>query len=122
MFLLQINLLNTISNGIATHVIDNSVIVLISLLGFVVAIYLLYVGGSRWGESVQDFSRMFLPFVDVTTFPIVTLSLAIVHSSSNVGLIVGGILNVVGMSIFSLCYNLFNFSKSPKTINVFQFK
>ena len=122
MFLLQVDFVSAISTAIATHVLANSVVLGISLFAYVLAVYALYVGGGEFGESADDFSRNLLPFVDVATFPVVTASLAIVHSTSNVGLIACGVLSVLGMSFFSLCYNLLNFSKSPRTANIFQFR
>jgi len=63
-----------------------------------------------------------IPWLDIFSLGVTTICirLAIVNSGGNVALGICNIVSVIIVCLIQILYNLFNFTKSPRTSNYFQ--
>lgn len=95
--------------------------ILISICSFVliVTVILPRINGLIENKVIKSLTLLMVPWVDILTFPVLLVLVLLVNVGSSSVLSALNIITAILFSITQLIYNLINFTKSPKSSNLF---
>ncbi len=120
--LIQLTGLWNIQKNLKKYLTNNSQIISISSFSFVAAIFLIYIFRNFYNHALLKINDYTVPWIDVLGFPIIWVSITSSKVSHHLLIQICGFINLFGLCLIVLCFNLLNFSKFPKVYNLFQFK
>jgi len=79
-----------------------------------------YLGGWLINDEFGKLSLLVGPWIDVFAYFVIGVLMIVVQNGGNIGLVVGAIILIIVVTLLQLIYNVVNFTKSPKSVDIFQ--
>lgn len=105
---------------IAVDFVGKEPIVTVIATGAVIVVLVLpRIDGLIQNKTIKSFTLFFLPWVDIVAFPTIFFLIQATTTEANPMLVAGSALVIILYTLTQLVYNLINFTKSPKSPNLF---
>ena len=122
LILLPIGPLSNVRQTVLTNIPQHSLAVTL-ILGTIFAITnILYIGGSLWKNEKGKLGLLVGPWIDAFAFPVITLLIVVAKLEVSTFISMTAIVITVGITLLQILYNCSNFTKAPKSKNMFEHK
>jgi hypothetical protein len=117
--LLPINITNALLQKVVQECPNYDVAITVAAFLLVLAVLLSRVNGVVRNNKVREMALQVLPWCDILTFPVLMVLFLLIAKSTSPILAALNIMTAILFSIVQITYNLINFTKTPKSNNLF---
>lgn len=117
--LLPINITNALLQKVVQECPNYDVVITVAAFLLVLAVLLSRVNGVVRNNKVREMALQVLPWCDILTFPVLMVLFLLIAKSTSPILTALNIMTAILFSIVQITYNLINFTKTPKSNNLF---
>lgn len=117
--LLPITITQTLKQIIVFYAPSYDIAISVGTFVSIVVVMVPRINGMIENKIVKSLTLLLVPWVDILTFPVLMVLVLLVQSSRSPVLSALNIITAILFSVTQLLYNLINFTKSPKSNNLF---